>query len=168
LTTRQIGKICKVNSKTIFYFMKKYDIPRRKSYPPAGWKHTAESIQKIRIASLGRKWNHSQVAIEKIRAGKIGNKNPSWKGGIIVSGGGYRMCLAHGHPAANEGGYVFEHRLMMERKLGRYLRPEEVVHHWDLDVKNNDPSNLILFENGQDHLVYHRQLNHLFEHWLGA
>lgn len=38
-----------------------------------------------------------------------------------------------------------EHRLVMERKLGRKLRGSENVHHLDGDRQNNDPSNLELW-----------------------
>jgi hypothetical protein len=40
----------------------------------------------------------------------------------------------------------------MEERLGRYLRPEEVVHHIDNNPANNDISNLQLFANNTEHL----------------
>ena len=50
------------------------------------------------------------------------------------------------HPrAAGNHGYVFEHILVMERILGRYLFPEENVHHRN-GVKDDDrPENLELW-----------------------
>jgi transposase len=44
----------------------------------------------------------------------------------------------------------------MERKLGRLLSEEEVVHHEDEDKTNNDPENLVLFPNQKAHAHYHR------------
>ena len=35
-----------------------------------------------------------------------------------------------------------EHRLITEKKIGRKLRPDEVVHHIDGNGKNNNPDNL--------------------------
>lgn len=35
-----------------------------------------------------------------------------------------------------------EHRVVVEQKIGRVLRPGEVVHHIDGDKLNNDPDNL--------------------------
>jgi 5-methylcytosine-specific restriction endonuclease McrA len=48
------------------------------------------------------------------------------------------------HPATDVRGYVYEHRLVMERELGRFLAPGERVRHDDNDPGNNDPLNLRL------------------------
>lgn len=65
--------------------------------------------------------------------------------GHIVTHNGYKMVPAPGdHPNADSKGYIREHRLVMEQKLGRYLEPHEVVHHKDGDKLNNDPENLEL------------------------
>lgn len=94
------------------------------------------------------------------RVGKAGTgiKNNRWKGGRIKKGAGYIAILAREHPFATATGYVLEHRLVMERMLGRYLRPEEVVHHKDGNKKNNDITNLVLFKNSNDHLEHHRRI----------
>ena len=48
------------------------------------------------------------------------------------------------HPAANKRGRVYLHRWIAEQKLGRFLRPGEVVHHMDKNPENNDPANLLV------------------------
>ena len=40
------------------------------------------------------------------------------------------------------GKYQYEHIIKMEKKLGRKLRPNEIVHHIDGNASNNDVSNL--------------------------
>jgi len=40
------------------------------------------------------------------------------------------------------GKYVYESRLVAEKKLGRLLNKKEIVHHIDGDVTNNNPKNL--------------------------
>ena len=63
----------------------------------------------------------------------------------------YILLRALGHLHANSNGYVREHRLVMEQTLGRYLMPEEVVHHIDGVKDNNHPSNLGLYESNAAH-----------------
>jgi hypothetical protein len=69
--------------------------------------------------------------------------------------GGYILVKAPDHPRANTIGYVREHRLVMEKKLGRYLEPYEVVHHKDHNRKNNDPDNLELKASNSEHRKEH-------------
>ena len=86
----------------------------------------------------------------------IGNSN--CKGGIRRKGG-YILELCHGHPAADRWGYVYQHRLVMERHLGRLLTQGEIVHHLDGDKANNDLSNLELLRQS-DHVRLHEPENH--------
>ena len=48
------------------------------------------------------------------------------------------------------------HRIVMEQKIGRKLRPGEVVHHIDENRRNNDPDNLKLFANQAEHARHHK------------
>lgn len=68
---------------------------------------------------------------------------------------GYLAVYCPEHPNASADGYVMEHRLVIEKILGRYLEPDEVVHHIDENRKNNEPSNLSIFRNLKDHRRYH-------------
>lgn len=87
------------------------------------------------------------------RVGKASmERNVFWKGGRIVDRDGYILVKKNDHPYATKNGYVREHRLVMEQKLGRLLRPTEVVHHIDGNRQNNDPSNLEVFASNADHL----------------
>ena len=72
----------------------------------------------------------------------------------IIRSDGYIMILVPDHPSANRDGYVFEHRVIMEKKIGRYLSSDEVVHHIDENKHNNDISNLLLLTN-QEHMALH-------------
>ena len=82
-----------------------------------------------------------------------GQYNSAWKGGRTKTGG-YWYVYAPNHPHATMKGAVLEHRLVMEKALGRYLRPEEVVHHKDKNSENNDLSNLQLFATNGEHLAF--------------
>jgi len=48
------------------------------------------------------------------------------------------------------------HRQVAEEKLGRKLRPGEVVHHKDRDKTNNHPGNLWVFKNQEAHDRVHK------------
>ena len=50
-----------------------------------------------------------------------------------------------------------EHRVNAEKKLGRKLKPGEVVHHIDGDKQNNEPENIMVFKNQIEHAKYHKQ-----------
>ena len=76
----------------------------------------------------------------------------SWRGGRHLDRDGYWRVHAPNHPHVRKSGYVLEHRLVMEKHLGRYLDPKEVVHHKDDNPQNNSIENLELFACNADHL----------------
>ncbi|MBN1250158.1 MAG: HNH endonuclease [Anaerolineae bacterium] len=47
------------------------------------------------------------------------------------------------------------HRVVMENKLGRALRPGEIVHHKDGNKLNNAPGNLELISSQEEHARAH-------------
>ena len=77
-----------------------------------------------------------------------------WSGGKRKSGK-YIEVYCPGHPFAHSGNYVYEHRLVMEQKLGRYLQPEEFVHHLNKIRTDNRPENLVLTNIHEHHRLYH-------------
>src|SRR6185312_9806410 len=66
--------------------------------------------------------------------------NATWKGGTYYHSDGYVYEYAPDHPAAASAkGYVLQHRLVMEDKLGRLLKPSELVHHINEVKDDNRP-----------------------------
>lgn len=70
---------------------------------------------------------------------------------------GYILIFKPKHPKAI-GGYIREHRLIMERYLGRYLRDEERVHHINGIKDDNQISNLLLLPNESAHRRLHNDI----------
>ena len=63
-----------------------------------------------------------------------------------------------------KGGRVYEHLLVMEKHIGRYLTVGEVVHHLDGNRTNNDISNLVLCESPSEHSKLHGNMErYMFE-----
>jgi hypothetical protein len=99
---------------------------------------------------------------------RAGEGHPEWRGGKRKTASGYIEVYCPDHPhlieknkraAEKSNGkyfrkkkYMSEHRLVMEKKIGRYLLPHEVVHHIDDNKTNNHPDNLELFQNNAEHL----------------
>jgi len=86
---------------------------------------------------------------------KDGPSNPLWTGGRVEDHRGYFRLYRKEHPNHDCNGYVAEHRIVMENNIGRYLRPEEIVHHIDGNKKNNNISNLVLFPSQREHRLCH-------------
>lgn len=83
-----------------------------------------------------------------------GKGSPTWKGGKRKKKNGYIEIYNPCHPNANSRNCVYEHQLVAEKKLGRYLMKGETVHHIDFDKSNNNPDNLIVLTKS-DHIKLH-------------
>ncbi len=86
-----------------------------------------------------------------------GNKNPRWKGGRFKHTKGYTLILKPEHPFCDYKGYIMEHRLILEQKLGRFLKPTEYTHHINGIPDDNRPENLHLCSNNAEHKKLHRK-----------
>jgi len=72
----------------------------------------------------------------------LAHNNPYYKGGTTYTGDGAVMVFAPDHPHANWQGKVKRARLILEERLGRYLREGHAPHHIN-GIKDDDrPENL--------------------------
>lgn len=73
--------------------------------------------------------------------------------GVGITSKGYLRYTATTRPNYDR----LVHVVVMEERMGRRLRPGEVVHHIDQNKQNNELSNLQLMSNA-DHAALHRRL----------
>ena len=140
----QISKENNISVGTIFNLLKKYKIPSRKAMneltkakisksmighvsPNKGKKLSEETKKKISIANKGK---------YRINTRFGGHKKKRKDGYIYV----YNPL----HPNSTKDGYIMEHHLIMEAKVGRILLPDEVVHHKNHIRDDNSIENLQL------------------------
>lgn len=81
---------------------------------------------------------------------------------IWVADGRRRIQLGTTHPYANSAGWQYFYRYIVCVALGRALKPEEHVHHIDLDSLNDSISNLEV-RLSEGHGRFHRHLAILTE-----
>lgn len=118
--------------------------------------HVSVKVKRKRIGLTGERNARRLSAAARNAMGPRfkGKEHPSWKGGRRISSRGYVEVLMRNHPRARKNGYVFEHILVAEQKIGRPLLPDEEVHHIDKNKQNNSPDNLLVVRK-TDHHLYH-------------
>ncbi len=82
-----------------------------------------------------------------------GKNHPNFKENKRDSAG-YVIILMPDHPFAMRKQYVFEHRLVVEKIIGRYLKTHEIVHH-EGKKDDNRPEMLIAFKHRRFHNNHH-------------
>lgn len=75
--------------------------------------------------------------------------------GATITCNGYIVIKVHGHPLADKRCFVYEHRLVMEKMVGRHLRQGENVHHKNGIKTDNRPENLELLPDCSAHIKHH-------------
>lgn len=105
-----------------------------------------------------KEWiNNLAMSLSKSLKGKPkpkGDKSNNWKGGRTKTTFGYMYVISPEHPFRNCNNYVMEHRLVMEKKLGRYLTKYENIHHKNGIKNDNRVENLQLLT-ASEHMKLH-------------
>ncbi len=166
-TRRQIADALGLSFPVVQAFLQRRKIPGRPHTHPL-------KVDEIRLrqlldaghthGSIATRLGVSHSAIERrvwnldLQSARTGPRHaqghPEWIDGRRLSRkDGYVWIFVPLHPHASRGSSsVFEHRLLMEVLLGRYLTLEEVVHHRDEYPAHNWPENLRLYASNADHL----------------
>ena len=135
--------------------------------PKGIYKRTKEHKKKLSLAHKGKKLSekHKKKLSRILKGRKKGSTSWNWKEGRTKSGE-YIKILKPNHPFCDNKGYVFEHRLIMEKHLGRYLTSGERVHHKGIkhpigsieNKQDNRIENLFLCKNISEHIKIHNNL----------
>lgn len=143
-------KVCLLCNKD--FYVPKNQIPRRK-------------YCSIKCSSLMRKgnqfakgsipWNKGTFGVMKKNSGsfKKGSKHRRFKGWTKHQG--YILIYSPNHPFKDSHNFVKEHRLVMEKHLGRYLKPSEIIHHINHIRDDNRIENLMIVKQGKSHAKLH-------------
>lgn len=133
-----------------------------KKYEQEGWS-IREIARKLGTTpgNIGSSLYHANIKTRSVsdglRArfpnGRWGNAAGHWKGGRHNIGE-YIYLYTPEHPRATKQGYMMEHILIAEKKIGRYLNPGEIVHHIDGDKSNNSPDNLMVTTVGEHRRIH--------------
>lgn len=131
LSSVEIAALLNVSKRTILNYLKKYNIPRR------------TLVEAFAISPTHPRNNP-----------RTGAQCSQWQGGWLIRMG-YRRVLCKEHPNADRFGYVFEHRLVVEKAIGRLLTDKEVVHHINGDCLDNRIENLQVLSRSE-HTTMHK------------
>lgn len=156
MTFKQIADRLGCAVGTVFNLFCEYGILRKQSFK--GKVVSEETKKKLSEKRKGRVFSAEtrEKMSKSARKRFSGGVHPAWwKGGVKHREDGYTAIWMPDHPFSNDDGYIMEHRLVMERHIGRYLTKEEVVHHKNGVRNDNRIENLHLFANGGEHQRYH-------------
>jgi len=106
-----------------------------------------------------RKGNNGKLGFKHSLESKKKMSRSAWEGGRTRRHG-YVLVYIPTHPSA-VCGYVREHRVIMEAHIGRYLKPEERVHHVNGIKDDNGIENLKLLKNEAEHAKIHNNFGRI-------
>lgn len=163
LSMRDIATISNTNKTTISYWIKKHNIPKRNRIESVKLAYRQGKVPAV----WGKKGKDhpcygktlSDEHKKKIGDSHRGEKHYNYKGKINHNLG-YILIKKPDHIYADKThGYVLEHRLVMEKRVGRTLNPTEDVHHINEIKNDNRIENLHLFKSRSAHSYYHKMKN---------
>ena len=141
-------RLC-VSVGSVYKYIHFYGIPAREPHKGfLGKHHKKDAKEKIGKAHKGK-------VLSDATRNKISMSNK-------IHGIGHRKKRCDGyialyypeHPKASKSGYVMEHDYLMEQKIGRLLKDNEVVHHINYNRSDNRLENLKLMTM-KEHCSFH-------------
>lgn len=112
------------------------------------------------------RWKHTQFLRRKLKKPFCSQKcrceyGANWKGGK------YRLKTGYIVINKRKNNRIFEHRLVMEKHLGRKLTTSECIHHINGDTTDNRIENLVLCKSHGKHTEKYHSQNRLNGQFYG-
>ena len=137
MSTRQIAKLAGVSASTVRFWLKCAGVVLRSiSDAKHGQKPAAHTVE----ASVRSRRKNTIAGMPVV--------------GYKKRADGYVALYMPNHPDAVSRGYVLQHRIVAEEKIGRRLRDDEDVHHINHDRADNRPENIQVLTHSE-HLLLH-------------
>lgn len=133
-----VAKELNVSTTTVFNYLHKYGIDTRDKHDHPTSQKVRSACRKLGLRNRGRKL--SDETKRKISE----SRKQHGQGHKKKRRDGYITVYYPEHPNATKEGYVMEHKLVMEKHIGRYLEKDEVVHHINGNRADNRIENLAL------------------------
>lgn len=151
----QIAKIYNVSFQTIGKWFKEYGLKARswstKGLKFEGRKLSDETKEKLRKSHTGKKMDEEtkrKISEEHIKSGRSRGENSNWwKGGKYTDKYGYVFIWCPDSKLPTKSIHKLEHRVVMEKHLGRPLTCDEHIHHINGNKSDNRIENLQLVSN---------------------
>ena len=155
-TLQKTAEYFNVSKKLILNHMKRFGIKRNSKTIPINLKELKRLLKtEIPAYEIAEHFGVSIGTLHK-RCEKHGLELDRFHNGKSRKDSGYVLLYKPDHPNADKKGYVPEHRVIAEEKLGRQLKPNEVVHHINHIKDDNRRENLQVMSM-KDHKSFHSQ-----------
>lgn len=174
ISPTELAALARCDRSTVHALLTRYNLPCKKTRKWSGKR--SDLVKKIRALADGKRSSKeiaesclcSEKYVQNIlrnnnesrmsQGAMHGDKNPAYIAGRRINKAGYVIVSvdpSHPHAKRMKGKnykMIFEHRLVMEKHLGRFLLPGEIVDHIDGLTLHNDIANLRLFGSNADHV----------------
>ena len=169
IDVKNIAKKFSISSVYLYKILKKNNIKKRREIKTnkhitkkdmikiynssKNYREAAEKLN-VTLSWFGR---HMKKFNIKARLNPKGISRIKTRNGFIIDGDGRKFIYKPYHNRAI-GNYVANSILVMEKHIGRKLNKKEIVHHIDLDCRNDDINNLQLLKNRSEHSKIHSKI----------
>lgn len=152
-TVKQVAAAFGISAGKMYYLLRDAGCEFRQRGAMPGWHLAPEAVKRSAEKRRGlKRSDETRRRLSEVR--KCNYNGLNGYGHTKLHPRGYVLAYAPLHPKAHKDGYVMLHTVIMEQSIGRYLYPDEVVHHKNHIRDDNRIDNLELMKK-HDHCSMH-------------